>query len=345
MKRALGALAGALAVVLVSVGVLLLTPVTDPDLSSHPDPDLSPHPDPVDSYAEAAARIEAVKASEAGLALQAEGRSITRLTGQKTAKAVVIFHGLTAVPEQFRLVADSYAAQGYNVWLPRLPRHGLTDRMTDQLSKLTAQELRDFVDRTVDIGAGLGDSLTVVGFSGGGALALWASAERPEVDKAYVISPLLLPAGHPDRQMRILVRALRLSPADLYQWHDDQVKDSDRQAWGYPRQSFKAVAAFLTMAYWVDAKAVKTPFPVTPEVVLVRNDGDTALDVSFGVGFVQHVVAPERLTVVTIPAREGLGHDFVGFQESSSNYPHLAVAYRYLSEALGMPIPHPGAAD
>lgn len=333
MRRAAGIAAG----VLVAGAALLLTPVADPELSSRPDP--------CDSYAAAVARIAAVKASEAGLALQAEGRSIARLTGRKTARAVVIFHGLTSVPEQFRLIADAYAAQGYNVWLPRLPRHGLTDRMTDQLSHLTSQELRDFVDGAVDIGTGLGDSLTVVGLSGGGALTLWAAAERPEVDKAFVISPLLLPAGYPDWQMRILVRALRLSPADLFQWHDDRVKDSDQQAWGYPRQSYKAVAALLRMAYWVEAKAVGTPFPVVPEVVLVRNDGDTDLDVSFGQGFVERVVAPDRLTVVTIPASEGLGHDFVGFQESSDNYPRLGVAYRHLSEALGMPISLPGAGD
>ena len=74
-------------------------------------------------------------------------------------------------------------------------------------------------------------------------------------------------------------------------------------------------------------------------MVLVRNDGDPAVDPAFSESFVKRIVDADRLTVLTIPARASLGHDFVGFQESSSNYPHLADAYRYLSEALGISVP------
>ncbi len=59
--------------------------------------------------------------------LQPEGHSIAMLTGAHAAKAVVIFHGYTVLPEQFRLVGDAYRAQGYNVWIPRLPRHGMAE--------------------------------------------------------------------------------------------------------------------------------------------------------------------------------------------------------------------------
>lgn len=336
MKRVLVICTVVLVMLLATAGVLLFTPIADPDLSSHQQPS--------DSYGDAVARIESVMAAEAALDLQPEGRSTAMLAGGRTDTAVVIFHGLTAVPEQFRLIGEAYLAQGYNVWIPRLPHHGLADKMTDELSQLSAEGVREFVDQSIDIGAGLGAKVVVVGISGGGALAIWCGTEREEVAQAVLISPLLLPVGYPDWQMRALVRALRVLPTDINAWHDEAVKDSDAKAWGYPRQSYKGVGAFLSFPYWVDAKAAQNPFPMRSRVVLVRNDGDTVVDPAFSESFVRRLVVPERLTVVRIPASATLGHDFVGFQESSSNYPHLTEAYRYLSEALGIPIPDPRAA-
>jgi hypothetical protein len=43
---------------------------------------------------------------------------------------------------------------GYNVLIPRLPRHGLADRKVENLSPLKAEELRDCADASVDIGCG-----------------------------------------------------------------------------------------------------------------------------------------------------------------------------------------------
>lgn len=142
MRPAAAVLAGVPVLLLASAAALVFTPTADPDLASHPDPS--------GSYADALARIDAVRRSEEDLDLCPEGHSIALLTGHRTDTAVVIFHGLTAVPEQFRLIADAYLAQGCNVWLPRLPQHGLTDKMTDALSTLTPRDLRDFVDRAID---------------------------------------------------------------------------------------------------------------------------------------------------------------------------------------------------
>ena len=185
MRRVPSIIAGVLALILAVAGVLLLSPVTDPNLSTRAEP--------AASYDEAVALISAQQASESTLPLQPGGASIAMLTGERSETAVVLFHGLTVLPEQFRLIGEAYRAQGYNVWIPRLPRHGLADRMPDELSNVTPREVRDFADGSIDIGAGLGAKLLVVGLSGGGAVGLWATAERPEVTDTVLISPLLLP--------------------------------------------------------------------------------------------------------------------------------------------------------
>lgn len=329
MRTSLALGAGAVALTLGAASVLTLTPVADPDLGSHPDP--------VHSYEEAVARIRAVEAAEAAMALQPEGRSIAMLAGGRTPKAVLIFHGYTAVPDQFRLIGEAYRAQGYNVWIPRLPHHGATDRMTDQFSRITATGLRDFADSSVDIVAGLGDEVTVVGLSGGGSLSLWSGFERREVTRTNLISPLLHPAGYSEWQARPLVRALRLLPFDLYHWWTPD-EDRNIQGYDYPRFSLKGIAALLSLTHWVDAR--NRP-PVTSQVTLLRNDGDPKLDSAFNERFVRRLVPADRLHVHHVPASLGLVHDVVAHQPHSENFMSLAESYAHLAEALGIPIPDP----
>ncbi len=335
MTRGISAVGGALTVGLAAGAVLLGTPVLDPDLSSRGHP--------AASYDEALARLQAVQDAEAGRDLRAAGHSKTLLTGAKTSTAVVLFHGLTSVPDQFRVVARAYRDQGHNVWVPRLPFHGETNLLTDGPSRLTAEGLRDFADLTLDIAAGLGARVIVVGLSAGGSLALWSVAARPEVSQAVLISPLLLPAGYADWQLPILVRALRLSPVDRYAWWDPAIKDAGTHPYNYPRYSLKGMAAVLGMAQWVAAAGSGPVARSDASVVLVRNDGDPLLDSAHNESVLTRLFSTERLRVVRIPASAGLAHDLVCAHPSCENYAHLDESYRYLSSALGLPLPDPGA--
>jgi carboxylesterase len=332
MKRFFAILGGSFLAVVVILAVLLFTPITDPDLSAHPQP--------AGSYADAVARIDAVTATEATMDLQPEGRGIALLTGAHSAKAVILFHGYTTVPEQFRLVGEAYLAQGYNVWIPRLPHHGMANRMTDEFSKITATELREFTDASIDIGAGLGDELTVVGLSGGGSLAIWSGFERAEVDHAVLISPLVHPLGYEDWQLPPMVRALRLSPVDVWNWWSEDLKEKNVQGYDYPRFSLKGIGALLTLFQWTDTRGKP---PVKATFTLIRNDGDPRLDGAFNEGFVTRMVPADHVKIVRIPATEGLGHDLVAWQKHSECYPKLTAAYSYLSQAMEIPIPDPRA--
>ena len=305
--------------------------------------DLGSRPDPAVSYREASRRIAAVVATEAGEPLSPEGPSIALLTGDRTERAVVLFHGYTTVPRQFLVLAKAYRAAGCNVWVPRMPYHGYADRLTRSLSRLTGPVFRTYADRAVDIGVGLGDQVTVAGLSGGGALATWCAVERPEVTDTCAISPLMQPRGVPEWATRALVAALPHTP-DLYAWWYPRLKDQ-MPGYGYPRFSYKGIGALLELVYWAERVAARRPHPVTGRFTLVKNDGDDRLDSEFDARVVKRLVPPDRLTIHTIPASEGLIHDIVTPDEFGENHARIRLAYRHLSEALGVELPDPSRTD
>ena len=314
------------------VAALLFTPLTDPDLASRPDPALS--------YADAVGRIAAVRATEAGQPLIPESLSIAELSGSRTETAVVIFHGYTSVPQQFRLVAQGYADQGYNVWVPRLPYHGSTDKMTGDFSKIDSALLRDFADDNVDIARGLGRHVIVIGFSGGGSLAVWSGSQRSDVDSTILISPVLHPQGIPVWADRPLARALRVAPFDVYKWWDDELKADNTEGYNYPRLSLRGLASMLSLTFWSENEAAKGNRP-RGTTLLIRNDGDQRLDSAYNEAFMRRTIDSDRLSVYPIPASVGLKHNFISPEPFSEGYAHISEAYRHLSKALGIPLPDP----
>jgi pimeloyl-ACP methyl ester carboxylesterase len=303
--------------------------------------DLSSRPDPATSWEDAKRRVDALLATDAAEPLVPEGLSIALLAQALTPRAVVLFHGYTSAPRQFLLIAQAYRDAGCNVWVPRMPFHGYADRLTRDLSQITAPMLREHADRAVDIAAGLGDRVTVVGLSGGGSLATWCAVERPEVTETVAISPLMQPLGVPSWVTRALVGVLPHAP-DKYDWWYPPLRDA-MPGYGYPRFSYRGLGALLQLVYWTERVAERRPHPVTGRFTLVRNEGDERLDGAFNVRLVERLVPPDRLTIRTVPAAEGLIHDIVTPEATGENAARIDVAYRYLSEALGVGLPAPSS--
>ncbi len=333
LKRLLLVLLGLVLVVVAGVAVLLFTPILDPNLGAKPNP--------LRFYEDAVAAIEAVKTSEATLPLIDNGGSYALLTGKRTDAVVVIFHGYTNTPYEFRLVAKAYRDQGFNVWVPRLPHHAMADKMTSDFSNLTAEELRDFADRTIDIAAGLGKQVTVVGLSGGGSLALWSATERREVKHAILISPLLQPGGYAEWVIAPIVRAMRLSPVDSYSWWDPDRGPDNTAGMVYPRYSLKGIGALIGLRLWVDHRLAQGAYPVPGSILLIRNDGDPSIDHDFNERYVAQLVPPERAAVFRIPASAGLEHDIVAPDPEFASDAQVVEAYQQLAQALGIPMPDP----
>src|SRR3954464_1624534 len=83
--------------------------------------DVQSHAHPAGTFSDAVARAERmVTQREADAA--AGGETIFRNHGHRTARAVVLFHGLTDSPRQFADLADSLFADGDNVLVPRPAR-------------------------------------------------------------------------------------------------------------------------------------------------------------------------------------------------------------------------------
>jgi len=174
--RALVAGGIAFAAILLFLVLLAVVPVGKSSLKES-------HPDPAADYAASAGRIRAVIDSEQGEVCDVCG-TIFLTHGHKTGKAVVLIHGLTSSPRQFKEIGEDLYADGYNVLIARMPYHGLKSHTVAELGNLHATDLTEFADQTVDMAAGLGDELTVAGLSGGGTITGWIAQNRSDVDKA-----------------------------------------------------------------------------------------------------------------------------------------------------------------
>jgi pimeloyl-ACP methyl ester carboxylesterase len=146
------------------------------------------HPQPTASYEAATARAHDVQRADS--IATPTGRSILRVHGHRTARAFILFHGLTNSPYQYRDLTDSIFNAGDNVFVPRLPWHALPGGTQRELARITATELRDVADVSVDIASGLGDTVVVFGLSLGGTMAAWVAQFR-RVDRVVIAAPAL----------------------------------------------------------------------------------------------------------------------------------------------------------
>ncbi|MDQ2663131.1 MAG: alpha/beta fold hydrolase [Candidatus Eremiobacteraeota bacterium] len=203
------------------------------------------------------------------------GRSLLFERGVKTARAFVFLHGLTASPTQFETLARAFYERGNNVIVPRLPRHGYRDRLTPALATLDARELREMTRETIAIAAGLGERVTVVGFSLGGLLAAWA-AQFYAVDRVVVIAPFLGLAWLPSRLLGWSARLALLLP-NRYFWWDPRLREEHLPAHGYPRYSTHAAAqsyAIVRELY----EDVRVRPPLAHKIVVVLNAHETTVN-------------------------------------------------------------------
>jgi carboxylesterase len=149
---------------------------------------LGSHPKPAPDYESAMKSAENFHHADSTVA--AGGESIILVHGQRTPRAFVLFHGLTNSPRQFRKLAATLYDGGDNVFVPRLPEHGLRGATSSDLARLTAESLRNVADASIDLASGLGDTVVVLGISLGGNLAAWTAQFRP-VSRVVIVAPAL----------------------------------------------------------------------------------------------------------------------------------------------------------
>lgn len=154
---------------------------------------------PPTQYQQAVAEIRAYIAEESKLPLQ-KG-SETRLHAHPDVPArgtLVMYHGFTAGTWQFELLAKRAFDAGYDVFVPRLPGHGMKTAagVEDPSALLTGprwHEYKAFGDRTVGMARRLGGPIGTLGLSVGANVAMAVAERHPDVTRTVAYAPFLWP--------------------------------------------------------------------------------------------------------------------------------------------------------
>ena len=236
-------------------------------------------PDPAGSYEEAVERIEVILAEEEKIPdLNPDCGTIVMTHDEKVENTIVFLHGFTSCPYQFAALGEIYFNQGYNVLIPRQPRHGLNELDGTPLKGLTAEELAAFGTQITDIAQGLGDRVVVVGLSGGGAITTWLAQERADIDLAVPIAPFLGVGFIPRPLTRPATNLILLIP-DIYQWWDPVHEMSNPYSAPYAYRGYylHALIENLRLGFVAeeDAKRVK---PAVERILVITNNHDAAVN-------------------------------------------------------------------
>ena len=246
----------------------------------------------------------------------------------RAARTTLFFHGFTASPLQFAALARDVHSMGDNVYVPRLPRHGHSDRLTEALRDLRAGELLAHAEESLGMAAGIGDRVRVVGFSLGGLLAAWI-AQRYDIEQAVAIAPMLGIAGVPPRFTSALAQTMLRLP-NTYVWWDPIRRANRMPLHCYPRFPTHAVAQSLLIAKEVLDRA-ETREARSP-IVFVTNAGESTIN-NHAVERLTHIWKADTARRVEQHSITGLGlsHDII---EPSGPRASVEKSYKLIKALL-----------
>ncbi|MGB8796366.1 MAG: alpha/beta fold hydrolase, partial [Candidatus Aquilonibacter sp.] len=227
------------------------------------------------SYADSVRAIRAVIAHDAADTTLIHD-ALPRLYehGGPVENAIILFHGFTNCPQQFDVLARQFYARGCNVYVPRIPRHGQSDRLTTTLADLTIEELGKSTLDAFAYARGLGRRVSSVGLSLGGSMSLWLAQAMP-IDLAVAVSPFLMPIGIPRGVGTVAMHTLYTIPS-MYWWWDPRVKQNCLPTYaypGYPTHGLAEVTFFGDRLF-----AYSGGKPLGKACILVTNANESAVN-------------------------------------------------------------------
>jgi dienelactone hydrolase len=193
-----------------------------------------------------------------------------------TPRAIVFLHGITSSPRQFADLGQLFFERGYNVLIPRMPKHGYTNRLTSEPKHLASEDFIGYATRAIEIATHLGEHLTLGGLSVSGSIAAWCTQQRPEVDLSVLMAPACAPFGVPIGLVRPLARLTGALP-NMFVWWDPRQRARLGPACSYPRFSTHAMAAAFRIAADVYAQARHAP-PSVRHILNITNSRDMAVN-------------------------------------------------------------------
>lgn len=238
--------------------------------------------------------------------------------GERTERSLVLLHGFTSCPQQFDVVGRMFHAQGWNVLIPRYPRHGYRDRLNTSISELRSEHLLALANRAADAAHGLGKHLTVAGMSLGGSLAGHLAQTHDHVDRAVLIAPMFGLRWIP-RVLQPRLGSVAYALPNFYIWWDRRLKERLSPEYGYPRLSTHAYASLFKIASATAAAAQESP-PKSKDIAVLTNAGEGGLENRFTYRLVEAWRAHgARVSTHEFPLSDRLPHDLIDPSHPSQN--------------------------
>ncbi len=244
----------------------------------------------------------------------------TRLSthGRRADRALVLLHGFTNCPQQMDAVGQQFYERGWNVFIPRYPRHGYTDRLNTSIAELRSEHLVALANRAGLVGAALGEHVTVAGLSLGAILAGLLAQTRGDVERAVLIAPMLGLKPIPGPALTALSRLASLMP-NFYMWWSREVKEKLGPPYGYPRFSTHAYAALFETGRLL-VEAARSDAPKAGSIAVVTNAAEPRLDNRFTYKLVdawrRHGA---NIETYEFPASDRLPHDLIDPGNAAQN--------------------------
>ena len=262
--------------------------------------------DPYEAGIEIAGSLEALDGPNVNPACR------TRLYthGRRTERSLVLLHGFTNCPQQFDALGKHFHEQGWNVLIPRYPRHGYSDRLTTSIAEVRSDMLIALANRAAGAGVGLGERLTVAGLSLGGILSGYLAQTNEGIERAVLIAPMLGLKPIPGWALSAMTRLARLVP-NFYVWWDGDLKEGIRPQHAYPRFSTRAYAALFETAFALQKEARKR-MPKSRQIDVITNASEPRLDNRFTYQLVKSWRRHgAEVSTFEFPASDHLPHDLI----------------------------------
>lgn len=200
-------------------------------------------------------------------------QSATRVLahGRRTDRALLLLHGFTNSPRQMSDLGELAFERGWNVFIPRLPYHGLRDRMTDALAGLSEADLKTAASESLAAASLLGERLDVLGFSMGGVMAAWLG-QTQDLHSVTAIAPFMGLKLTPHRLSNLIGETLATVP-NAWLWWNIWERAAQMPVHAYPRYPTHAVAELLRLGQDVMRRAVsKRPRAAHISIIVNRDD-------------------------------------------------------------------------
>jgi pimeloyl-ACP methyl ester carboxylesterase len=204
-----------------------------------------------EAYETALRRFDLVQALEAELPLHHRCRSTLMTHGKSTDKAAVYFHGFTSCPAQGAALAT-------------------------RLAELEAQQLVDMANEAVDIAAGLGRKVFVIGLSAGGTVASWVAQNRTDVARVIAVSPFFAPFKLPYQAAEAASRMLLKIPNLVIRWNPLANVASEHVDYPFALPATHALAEIMLLGQDVQTRASNSP-PGTRSISVLLNAADRSV--------------------------------------------------------------------